>query len=90
MDFDEIVAAAQETDPRKAFWLYFGGPTFATGTQDFCERVLPAVADLPLDEFGRAAWVSEFGSMPAVGTKYGDALGEGGLESNQEIAKVQA
>jgi hypothetical protein len=76
-DFEELEAAAKEQDARKAFWMYVSGPTFATSEKDFIERVLPAVRDLPLDEYGRAQWIEEFGTTfpPTADTKYGDALG---------------
>ena len=64
IDIEEPDAAAVEKDPRKAFWMYVSRPTFATNEKDFINRVLPAVRDLPLDDYGRAQWAEEFGHIP--------------------------
>jgi hypothetical protein len=81
MDADELEAAAAEKDSRKAFWMYLSGPMLATKEKDFIERVLPAVRDLPLDDYGRAQWAEEFGNIPGVpeDATYTHALAMAGL-----------
>ena len=83
MDFDEIAAAAQETDPRKAFWLYVDGPTFATSTQDFRERVWPAVKDEPVDQ---EKCRDSFGPRAPELKTYQDVLQYAGLEDAALVA----
>ncbi len=83
MDFDEIVAAAQETDPKAAFWLYVDGPTFATTTQDFRERVWPAVKDEPVD---KEKCRDLFGPCAPEMKTYQDVLQYAGLEDAVLVA----
>jgi hypothetical protein len=64
LDVEEIEAAKKEADPRKAFWMYVTGPALATNELDFTERLLPAVRDLRLDDYGHEQWAKEFGHIP--------------------------
>jgi hypothetical protein len=81
MDAEELETAAAEKDARKAFWMYLSGPTFATKEKDFIERVMPAVRDLPLDDYGREQWAQEFGAAIPVpdDATHADALATAGL-----------
>jgi hypothetical protein len=79
-DLEELAAAAAEQDPRKAFWLYVDGPTFATNAPDFTDRVLPAVADLALDAEAREAGETHIGgALPPGAVTYAEVLEYVGL-----------